>query len=1026
MAEQEKANLSGGDSPRSSTKTAASPSKSAGLLDKLPPWMAKNLRSPKSWKLVLRCWAASWTSFVIMLPNKSLQTLGNTAFFALLLSVMVPPNMPVQIFMFVITTIVFGLSLGWALSCAGMAAALAARDQTLLKETLQKTTASAAGLANPDALFQNAIFNGVFLDTRSTVVFGVFLGFGCFLFALIRAYAPKLTIMSVFGTIAMDIFCSFGPLFPFSQYTLLNSLLTSVACYIAIALIFIIFLFPETLNHSYLASSAELLDKFKGILAMQEEVLSTDPHDSGPGSPLAGKTNLARVGMLQQLQQLMAQKQFLNLEFSWGRWNGDDIRDMLEPMQILATRLGALNGFARSLAQAQQSAYHKNAETASVSDAGSSATAVDDTLLLRQFRERNDAAEEEFHVRLVDVLPTIREATADLRAAGIAALASLKELIVAVNTNRYKRGTALQDARLADLDKSLSTLRLALDDFKVSRRLILLQPYQSVLQQADAGTLKKFPLRALYISYVFCSNLIVVSNGIITLSQYVSETARHHNRARLWAPKGLRAIGKLLRSGQGGGEDAVGEDPQPEQSVESEEKREYKRDPDSRPPQNILQRTANTLHALYKWSKTPEALFTFRYVVVTIALWIPSVVKSSAHFAYAERSVWALIMAQTTMNIYASDQVYNYALRLGGTFVGALLGMVCWYIGAGHGNGNPYGLATIVGVFLLPLVFLRNFAPPQYLVGILMVGATFVLVVGYSWIDGNLPGLFQNVGIGWDVAWRRWVLVMIGSAASFILMMLPPKSGRKAVRLRNAAVISGLSYLYSHLTSLWLSAGGPFDRMPEAKDGVPSHEGRKWPTELRAKFIALAEQLQDLRMRTAMSKWEGNIRGAWATEDYNKLLDVETDLLSSLILLGGALSSLDPDLRKETLPHTHVLNPHFISDVISMFFLISHSLRTGEPLHQAQYKNLADRLHYHGGWAIAGANAADSNARKMKLRQSLTSYEYMFYATAVVAVLQMTQALNEARVVVADLCGEVPLEGFERWREEYDRTHALA
>ncbi len=41
----------------------------------------------------------------------------------------------------------------------------------------------------------------------STVVYGVFLGFGCFLFALIRAYAPKLTLMSVFGTIAIDIFC---------------------------------------------------------------------------------------------------------------------------------------------------------------------------------------------------------------------------------------------------------------------------------------------------------------------------------------------------------------------------------------------------------------------------------------------------------------------------------------------------------------------------------------------------------------------------------------------------------------------------------------------------------------------------------------------------------------------------------------------------------------------------------------------------------------------------------------------------
>ena len=66
---------------------------------------------------------------------------------------------------------------------------------------------SVAGLANPDALFQASIFEGAFLDTRSSVCFGVFLAFGIFVFSLIRAYAPRLTIMSIFGTIALDIYC---------------------------------------------------------------------------------------------------------------------------------------------------------------------------------------------------------------------------------------------------------------------------------------------------------------------------------------------------------------------------------------------------------------------------------------------------------------------------------------------------------------------------------------------------------------------------------------------------------------------------------------------------------------------------------------------------------------------------------------------------------------------------------------------------------------------------------------------------
>ncbi|TBU59289.1 hypothetical protein BD310DRAFT_976680 [Dichomitus squalens] len=1006
------------------------PPQRRSIWDKLPPWVSTNLRSKKSWKVFLRCWVASWVSFVIMLPDKSLQQLGNTAFFAVLLSIMLPPNMPVQIFIIAIGTLVLGLALGWAISCAAMAAALAARNQTLLKHTLQKEAQSSAGLANPDALFQAAIFRGDFLDTNSTVIFGVFLGVGTFFLALIRAYVPKLTLMSVFGTIAIDIFCSYGPLFPFSEYTLLNSLLTSVGCYVGIALIFVIFVFPETLSHSYLDSSAGLLQKFKGLLALQDEVLRADTRDVLPGTPLAGKVNGARIGMIMQLQQLMAQKQMLNLEFSWGRWSAGDVQGMLGPMQTLMARLVALANFIKLMAHPMSLTYtagdSEDSESVADSSSTASSTVVGDTYLLRQFRERNFAAETQHHVRLVDVLPNIREATAELRAAGIAVLDTLQRLIVSVNTKRWKRGHAEQDALVVELDKALSTLRSAMDNFQTDQRMILLEPFRPLFEAADGGEMKSVPLRSLHIAFVFTSNLVSTTNGIIALAEYVVATAAKRPKARLWMPAGLSAFGKVLKTRRGSGEDAVGEDAAPQEELSGKDNKTYKRDPDSRPPENALQRVANVFHKLYKWTKTPEALFTFRYVFITIALWLPQVVKTSAHFVYSERGVWALIMAQTTMNIYASDQIFNYVMRLGGTFVGAVVGMVCWYIGSGHGHGNPYGLGASTAVFLFPIIFLRIFAPPQNLVAIMMLGATFVLVVGFSWIDGNLGGLVQNIGIGWSVAWKRWVLVMVGAAASFIVMMVPPKSGRKAVRLRNATTISGLSYLYSHLTSLWLAAGEPF----EASHHLHTEKGvtaqRHWPAELREMMIAIAQQLQDLRVRTVMSKWEGNIRGRWAVEDYNRLLDIQTDILSSLVLMAGGLSNMDSALRKTALPHTLVLNPHFISDVISMFFMVSQSLRTGEPLHEAQYKNLADRLHYHSSNSVLGVTEGSQHAQGRKaLRQSITSYEYMFYATAVVAVLQMSHSLNELRTVVANLCGEVSLEGFERWREEYDRVHAV-
>lgn len=81
----------------------------------------------------------------------------------------------------------------------------------------------------------------------------------------------------------------------------------------------------------------------------------------------------------------------------------------------------------------------------------------------------------------------------------------------------------------------------------------------------------------------------------------------------------------------------------------------------------------------------------------------------------------------------------SYVLRLLGTFVGAVFGLLCWYIGEimiphhlrqpltlGPGNaksnGSPYGAAASMGVFLVPVVFLRLFTPIHYVPGVLLAG----------------------------------------------------------------------------------------------------------------------------------------------------------------------------------------------------------------------------------------------------------------------------------------------------------------
>jgi hypothetical protein len=77
-------------------------------------------------------------------------------------------------------------------------------------------------------------------------------------------------------------------------------------------------------------------------------------------------------------------------------------------------------------------------------------------------------------------------------------------------------------------------------------------------------------------------------------------------------------------------------------------------------------------------------------------------------------------------------------IRIGGTLLGLIMAILIWYIGRhstairralcyspsgpgnGGGNGNPYGLAASYAVLIVPVLFVRLFAPPQLLPGAIL------------------------------------------------------------------------------------------------------------------------------------------------------------------------------------------------------------------------------------------------------------------------------------------------------------------
>lgn len=105
-------------------------------------------------------------------------------------------------------------------------------------------------------------------------------------------------------------------------------------------------------------------------------------------------------------------------------------------------------------------------------------------------------------------------------------------------------------------------------------------------------------------------------------------------------------------------------------------------------------------------------------------------------------------------------------------------------------------------------------------------------------------------------------------------MMLPPKSGRKAVRLRAAASTDALGHVYTLLMSTWITENDA------GKD--TSFTSSNWVKKFRKRLIAVTAQILASKQQMMLASWEGSIRGRWPREEYAKLTAVQEDMIGVL------------------------------------------------------------------------------------------------------------------------------------------------
>ncbi|KAF3938744.1 hypothetical protein ABW19_dt0208011 [Dactylella cylindrospora] len=321
-------------------------------------------------------------------------------------------------------------------------------------------------------------------------------------------------------------------------------------------------------------------------------------------------------------------------------------------------------------------------------------------------------------------------------------------------------------------------------------------------------------------------------------------------------------------------------------------------------------------------------------------------------------------------------------MRTLGTVIGGVIGLVAWYIGAGSGPGNPYGIMAILAPCMIIGMIFRVWAPQEWMMPSVMGVATLMLVVGYSWETNYLPGLLQQEP-GYGVFYRRLILVMVGFGVAILVQVFP----RPPSATRNAS--KSLAVVLSHLTSFYADTMSNF--LTESEDDYPTMRAR---TEERV--TELYTEMQELVPRIKMVKFEPSS----SPFTCDTLLEVEaylSKILESLSIIAYVTPRLTPIYRKRLEVQTDFVKTDTVASIMAVLGVLEGTLKSGHPLAEVLPVPLLGRLR-----KIAGpSDGVDAFSRDM-----MKDDDWSTFIVALMAVTSLYSRIDDLVITIKEAVGE--------------------
>ncbi|KAF8885154.1 hypothetical protein BD779DRAFT_1611982 [Infundibulicybe gibba] len=942
-------------------------------------WIASSWTWPNI-RITIRCAIAAWVSAVLFIIPAVEQFMGQVRLCDPFMAVLERE-----------LTILLFVTLAWAWGCLGIRLADLPRRHR-----------------DPNASLLSA-FTGQYIEAAPTVIMAIFIFFGSVFFLYIRARqgpGPYL-FASVFACICLVISLTTAALFPFPFYQVGQSIVIPLAFHSAISLIASIVIFPSTISAQFTSRLQIVISPLIKSIELHRGLMQFPLGEDAAAVFSAEVTSITESVSQSEsaLVPLAAAARLLRSDLIYARFSPEDFSQL----QKLARRIvGRANGMgmyftlidptrerfpvtpgpsvpATPIAVMTPTAGRSRPASVDLNvDAQPEHTRIDAD---SQYRRHHSHHHHHHHHLLREALHlSIPRPSKKEHAVGV------------FESHRYLNleATHLHDPKadhhtaqtMALLSSScdgllgmchdsliavrewLGTVRDGRWDFWVGkgereiRFTQCLDPYRPSFQ-SDINSEYQMPAhRYLFHCYVYQYHLIQFSGVLLDMFDEIIqlETIRKHNR--FWTP-----VQRLLRwdiwQVQENAEKNDDEDPGWLPSG-------------CPPPRNAVEWVMSKIYHAVAALGGGNSLFALKAGILTILLCLPSLLKSTASFAYKNRFIWAIFMGQLTLARFRGDTAFGLTARILSTFLGGVVGMVMWYISAGSGAGNAFGLAAVCAVCFPFFFYARLYWPGPPMTNLVFFTTAILVAVVTSQ--------------------RRFVLVTVGVAAAFVFSFLPPSTTiRRYQRTTLATTSSELGAIFCAILSF-----------------ANSKEEREMQ-EIITSLIAVRSKLKrSLILRTnviyevCFYLLPISLRGRWPAERYHKILELQLQIAYSLSHLMSVVEHLEPAWTRAFLKRTRFLDPDFQGDLLAVISMISSSLRTGNPLPQITPCPLLDRfmLRYHGLNVIHQDSEEDYGLSRTLTIDTLQDEQYMVFCVGVSTAFGIISRLDRLMVAVKEVVGE--------------------